>query len=50
MFPAVPKEDDAEKFLKPEAILVLDEDNDGLRLLVFSDGGREGRPHTMKMQ
>lgn len=44
------KDDKAEDFLKPEAILVLDEDGSDLRLLVLCDGAKEGRPRTMTMR
>lgn len=44
------KDDKAKDFLKPEAILVLDEDGSDLRLLVLCDGAREGRPRTMTMR
>lgn len=50
VFPGKPKEDKEEGFLKPEAILPLDEDKNGVRLLVMCDGAKEGRPRTMTMR
>ena len=37
----------ASKQSKPEAILLLDKSTSGLRLLVFSDGGKEGAPRPI---
>ena len=32
---------------KPEAILPLDRDGSGLRVLILSDGAEEGEPHVV---
>jgi hypothetical protein len=32
---------------KPEAILPLDRDDSGLRVLILSDGAEEGEPHVV---
>jgi hypothetical protein len=35
--------------LKPEALLVLDSDASGLRVLILFDGGKEGAPIAVRM-
>jgi hypothetical protein len=42
--------DDKSKYPKPEAILPLDESNDGLRVLVIYEGAKEGRPREVTIR
>jgi hypothetical protein len=46
----LPQYNDGSKQLKPEALLPLDEDATGLRVLLMLDGGEEGTPRTERIK